>query len=407
MWHGVWQVSVSLAPWLLLGAGLSGLLHVLLPPDFLQRHLTGRLGVVKAVLFGVPLPLCSCGVIPAGLGLRRDGASAGSSVGFLIATPQTGVDSMVVSASMLGWPFALFKVGAALVTGLIGGLATDRWAPSGGTLALAEGEACSASRRDLRAGFDHAMMVLQSIWRWLLFGILVSAALDAFVPAAVWTQVAGWNPGLSMLAALLISLPLYVCATASVPIAATLVAGGLPAGAALVFLMAGPATNVATIGAIRRGLGGRATWIYLVTVIAGSMLLGASFDWLLAGHAQMPAHAHGESNPIALAATVVFWALMAFFAFDDAKAALARVVNARKPAPHQVDLAVTGMSCQGCVRKLHRTLTADAEVESAEVTLEPQRARVYGPISEARVRELVAEAGYRVVEPDPDAVAAE
>ena len=125
MIDAIWNILLELAPWLLLGAVVAGALHVILPANWMQRHLTGRGGVLKAVLVGIPLPLCSCGVIPVGLGLKRDGASNGAAVGFLISTPQTGVDSILVSASFLGWPFALFKVFAALVTGLIGGTLAD------------------------------------------------------------------------------------------------------------------------------------------------------------------------------------------------------------------------------------------------------------------------------------------
>ena len=102
----LWAVLTELAPWLLLGAVVAGLLHGLLPPGFVQRQLQGRAGVAKAVLLGVPLPLCSCGVIPTGIGLKEDGASDGAAIGFLTATPQTGVDSVLVSAGLLGWPFA-------------------------------------------------------------------------------------------------------------------------------------------------------------------------------------------------------------------------------------------------------------------------------------------------------------
>jgi uncharacterized membrane protein YraQ (UPF0718 family) len=120
----IWNVWVELAPWLLLGALVSGVIHVFLPTDFVRRHLTGRGSIAKAVALGVPLPLCSCGVIPAGLGLKKDGASDGAAVGFLISTPQTGVDSVLVAAAFLGWPFALFKVVAATITGMTGGLLT-------------------------------------------------------------------------------------------------------------------------------------------------------------------------------------------------------------------------------------------------------------------------------------------
>ena len=125
MLEEIWNITLVLAPWLLLGTAIAGILHVLLPPGLIHRQLRGRWGVLKAVVLGVPLPLCSCGVIPAGIGLKKDGASDGAAVGFLISTPQTGVDSILVSASFLGWPFALFKVGSAALTGLVGGALAD------------------------------------------------------------------------------------------------------------------------------------------------------------------------------------------------------------------------------------------------------------------------------------------
>ena len=126
MFFASWKVLCQLAPWLLLGMLLSGLLHVFLPAGFVRKKFQGAIGVVKAVLLGVPLPLCSCGVVPAGIGLKNQGASNGASVGFLISTPQTGVDSILVSASFFGWPFAFFKMAVAAITGVIGGWITDR-----------------------------------------------------------------------------------------------------------------------------------------------------------------------------------------------------------------------------------------------------------------------------------------
>ncbi len=114
--ENAWDVTLELAPWLLLGVVIAGILHVFMPQDFVRTHLGhSRFShVVKACLFGVPMPLCSCGVIPAAAGLKKEGASNGATVGFLISTPQTGVDSFAVSAALLGWPFALVKVVAAL-----------------------------------------------------------------------------------------------------------------------------------------------------------------------------------------------------------------------------------------------------------------------------------------------------
>lgn len=333
---------LELAPWLLLGAVVGGMLHVLLPAGWLNRQLTGRWAVVKAVLIGTPLPLCSCGVIPTGLSLRKSGASQGAAVGFLISTPQTGVDSILVSASMLGWPFAIFKVAAALFTGVLGGWLTDRISEPDAPAPLhkapeskipltivdaderanapANQETGSvASNRSLGL-ILHSIELLRSIWRWLVFGVLVSAAITTWVPPQAFSTFAERAGFAAPLAMLLLSIPLYVCATASVPIAASLVAGGFPAGAAIVFLMAGPATNVATIGAIYRTLGARTLAIYLSTLILGSLVAAWGFDSLIGTSTAVAAvHHHHSPTWWSIASVAVLIGLLAWFAVEDAR----------------------------------------------------------------------------------------
>ncbi|MHC5068098.1 MAG: permease, partial [Planctomycetota bacterium] len=275
-----WAVLLELAPWLLLGATVAGLLHVTVPRSFIRRHLGGgRLAsAVKAAILGVPMPLCSCSVIPTGLGLKRDGARTGATVSFMVATPETGVDSIAVTGAMLGWPFAVFKVIVAFVTGVSAGYLADRDdASTAAPLATADAD---VRGRRLAVAFGFVIGdLLHSIWRWLVVGILVSAALTVWLPAGSW-PAAATGPW-AMVLALAVSLPLYVCAVASVPIAAALVAAGMPTGAALVFLMAGPATNIATIGAIGRNLGWRVATIYLATIIVGSVGGGLLYDaWI-------------------------------------------------------------------------------------------------------------------------------
>jgi uncharacterized protein len=138
MIQAMWHILLELAPWLLLGVAVAAALHALLPPDFMRRHLSGRWSVTKAALIGVPLPLCSCAVIPVGLSLKRQGATSGASVAFLISTPQTGVDSLLVSGAMLGLPFALFKMASAFIIGLVGGVLTNKFSAGGDALSLAD-----------------------------------------------------------------------------------------------------------------------------------------------------------------------------------------------------------------------------------------------------------------------------
>jgi uncharacterized membrane protein YraQ (UPF0718 family)/copper chaperone CopZ len=387
----MWQVWLQLSPWLLLGAAVAGVLHVLLPRDFASRQFRGLWGVGKAVTLGVPLPLCSCGVIPAGLGLKKDGASDGAAVGFLISTPQTGVDSLLVSASFLGWPFTIFKWVSALVMGLVGGLTTEAFHTDARDLpALQE----PAAPRSVAGFFEHMLDVIRPIWKWIVFGVVASAAITVWIPPGA---MAGWSAlhaALAGLMALLIALPLYVCATASVPIAAALIAQGMPTGAALVFLMAGPATNVATIGAVKRAFGSRVLAVYLTTVVVGSVALAYVYDALIPfGALGAMIYEHGYPwwawvSALALAG------LFIYFAIDDARRAWRR---RRSPAvPSAVTLEVQGLTCNNCVRKLERALRETEGVTSATVTLEPGRAVIEGCMAPSDLEAVVRAAGYAV-----------
>ncbi len=389
----IWSVLLELSPWLLFGTGLSSILHKVLPPNWIEQQLQGKLGVLKSVLFGIPLPLCSCSVIPTGLGLEKQGSSKGATVGFLIATPQTGVDSIVVSASFLGLPFALFKVGAALLTGLIGGLWVEREFPTEQTEVTTTPQNASHT---WRAAIEHGLDIVRSIWKWLVFGIVLSAAISTFMPPegmGAWVSNTAWGSIGASVLALGISVPLYVCATASVPIAAALVQGGLPLGAALVFLMAGPATNVATIGAVRSALGNRITKIYLGTVIVGSLILGTLFDWVLTASIS-DVHAHEHETWWAQAAALLLLGLLGFFAIEELKMSLSK----NEETDSMQTFAVEGMTCNGCVNRLQKVLNRLDGVDNAVVTLEPGEAKIDGSISRSTITAAIEGAGFDVVE---------
>lgn len=387
----MWQVWLQLSPWLLLGAAAAGLLHVLLPRDFARRQFRGVPGVAKAVALGVPLPLCSCGVIPAALGLKKDGASDGAAVGFLISTPQTGVDSLLVSASFLGWPFTIFKCVSALVMGLVGGLATE-------TLHTDAQEASSleeATAPQSTVGFfEHMVDVIRPIWKWIVFGVVASAAITVWIPPGA---MAGWsdvNPALTGLATLAIAVPLYVCATASVPIAAAFIMQGMPTGAALVFLMAGPATNIATIGAVKRAFGNRVLGVYLATVVLGSVGLAYVYDAFIPFEALgAMTHEHGHAW-WAWASAIALGALFIYFLLDDLRAAVRRRTTPTTSAA--VTIEVEGLTCNNCVRKLERALQETKGVTSATVTLEPSRATVESSLAPSDLEAVVRATGYAV-----------
>ena len=386
-----WHITLELAPWLLLGAAVAGLLHGLVPPSVIQKRFRGLRGVVGAVALGIPLPLCSCGVIPAGIGLKKSGASDGAAIGFLIATPQTGVDSVAVSAGFLGWPFALFKVAAALLMGLLGGGIVEQLSTSDNAEVT---PSTTTHRRDVRAMASHAVDVVRMIWRWLLFGVLLSAALTLYLPTGTLNQTAGTGivASLLMLGA---ALPLYVCATASVPIAAALVAGGLPTGSALVFLMAGPATNVATVGAIWRAFGTRTLVTYLSVVVGGSLLLALAYEPLLGGLTPLSVGAEAHTGVVPTLAAVALCALCVRFALDDLTDWLRRRRSTSQAHTQQRQWHVEGMTCGGCASRLERTLSSIPGVDHAAVSFDQACATIVGPVSDPEVQAAMTAAGFQ------------
>ena len=226
-----------------------------------------------------------------------------------------------------------------------------------------------------------------------MVGVLASAAIQTWLPPSVFQHTQAWGGMAATLGVLLISLPLYVCATASVPIAAALVAGGLPVGAALVFLMAGPATNVATMGAILRGFGRRVLGIYLGTIIVCSVVAAEIFNrWVDPVWSQQMGHGdHGGVG--ATASAVVLLALIGKFALDDVR----RSLSASSPSGEDaMDFAVEGMTCGGCVSRLETVLRGVDGVENALVTLEPGRARVQGQVEPERIETAIRDAGFAI-----------
>jgi len=393
--QAVWDTWLELSPWFLLGVAAAIALHRLLPKSFAQRRLRGPAGVPLAVGLGVPLPLCSCGVLPTAVGLRQHGASRGSSVGFLISTPQTGIDSILVSASFLGLPFALFKVASAALMGLVGGWVTD--AATGPDAASPVETAGNRTRPTWRESLEHGLEIVDMVIVWVVVGVLVSAALHVFVPESVWISLQSIGVWGGMLIALVLSLPLYVCATGSVPIAAALVANGLPAGAALVFLMAGPATNAGTIGALTQHFGFRTTVIYVATIVAGSLGLGWAFSLAWTPEVAVGAE-HAHRAWWAVTSGVVLLGLVAKYGFERGRALWSRLTTSE--ATPAYELAVEGMSCNGCVRKVEGALLQQPGVEAADVEREPGRAIVRGHASPEALIRAIEEAGFSAKHPD-------
>ncbi|UCC21847.1 MAG: permease [Planctomycetota bacterium] len=288
-----WGYVAEMSPYLLFGFFVAGLLSVLVSQEFVERHLGGG-GVwplVKASLFGVPLPLCSCGVIPVTVSLHKHGASKGSAISFLLSTPQTGVDSIFVTLSLLGPLFAVFRPVAAFVTGIVGGGLVNLF--GGGGKGQGEGpgkctDACCGGEgggKKIRRGLKYGFVELpRDIGKAMLVGLAVAALISVLVPEGYFAEKLGTGI-FAMVVMMFLGIPVYVCATASVPVAAALIMKGLTPGAALVFLMTGPATNAASFATIWKSLGKGTAIIYLCTVGGCALVCGILLDWIGGGAA--------------------------------------------------------------------------------------------------------------------------
>lgn len=277
-WSELVSLTLEMAPYLILGFLFAGILYAWFPSHKIVRYLgkNNSASALNAALLGVPLPLCSCGVIPTGISFYKNGASKGSAVSFLISTPQTGVDSIMVTWSLLGLPMAIIRPIIAFVTGVLGGVLTNRLEKkeNGDAKPTQNDKPEEKKKIGLLAMFSYAFgEFLEDIVKWLVIGLLIAALFAVIIPDDFFLRYLS-NDYLSMVIILAASIPLYVCATGSVPIAAVLLMKGLSPGAAIVFLMAGPATNAATISVIGNSMGIKTLYRYLFSIIAGALIFG-------------------------------------------------------------------------------------------------------------------------------------
>lgn len=399
---------VEMAPYLLLGFFVAGILHAFVPRRLYSKWLGGSdmKSVVLSIAFGVPLPLCSCGVIPAAVGMRKDGASKGATAAFLIATPQTGVDSIAATYSVFGLPFALLRPVAALVTGLFGGLAVNaldkerpgEQAVTSGTAGFRTDNPGFADRclSALRYGFGD---MVQDIGRWLLAGLFIAGLITIFVPDGFFVSYAG-NKILNIFIVLLAAAPMYVCATGSIPIAAALMLKGLSPGAALVFLMAGPATNAASMMILSRTLVRRSLIIYLMTILSGAIISGLAVDCLLpAEWFAMPLQNSFASGCCHVEAAHIPWWQTASSAILAALLARALYIrlhhnDSQTIKSNTMTYEITRMACNHCKANVERSLSAVDGIISVKVDLASGTAEVEGTVAPESIVSAVESLGY-------------
>ncbi len=281
---------MAMSPYLLFGYLFAGVLHIFIDTKTVSRHL-GKgsfFSVIKASLFGIPLPLCSCSVIPAAMSLRREGASRGAVLSFLISAPTTGIDSIFATYSLLGMLFMVYRVAASFITGVFAGIIANIFIREKDIPAPRDLPKCKMC--DEEKDHDHGVLhkiggvlryafgdILGDTGKPLITGILIGGVIAFFLPEEFIGTYLG--SGIKAIIVMLIAgIPMYVCATASIPIAAALLMKGINPGAAFAFLVAGPATNIVTISVVGKSMGGKALIVYLGSIVVCSIVMGLFLD---------------------------------------------------------------------------------------------------------------------------------
>ena len=301
---GIWEIFQLLAPFMLIGLLLAGILHIFIPRHMIQRLMGGKglLSVITSAAIGIPLPICSCAVVPVSIELRNKGASKPSIMSFLITTPESGADSILITWGLLGPFMAIARPIASFFSALLAGffaialLKDSNGNDSGKGDDTGCTDNCHSGQEyenfDNEEGLVGILQRFKRIWSYafkkmadeIVFSLLVGLLLAGLIIVAFPDNLAtyGLEKGIiPMLIMLVASVPLYMCASASTPVAAALIVKGISPGAAMVFLLAGPATNVTTIVMLTKQFGGRFVRIYLACIIAGALISGYAFDYLL------------------------------------------------------------------------------------------------------------------------------
>lgn len=406
--HELYTLTIEMAPYLLLGFIIAGAIHAFLPKQKINRWLgkSNNRSVLNAALFGIPLPLCSCGVIPTGVGIYKNGASKGASVSFLISTPQTGVDSIMATYGLMGLPFAIIRPVIAFITGVFGGWFTNKvnHSETSTSLDIATYNNAETIKNKWLVMFKYALVdFLGDIAKWIVIGLLLAAAIGASIPDQFFSEYIR-SDFLGMLIILIASVPLYVCATSSIPIAAMLILKGLSPGAALVFLMAGPATNAATITVIGKAMGRKTLVSYMASIIAGALLFGIVIDYLLPQQwfnisAHFQNHEH-ELLPmwLQISSALVLLLGIANVFIQKLRNKIKSNSTIKQTTMNNIKVTVKGMNCSHCkanvesnLEKIEGIKSIDANIEKEEVTLTGDN------INLNEVKKTVESIGYKYI----------
>ena len=403
----MWALCMEMAPYLLLGMFVSGLISIFIDNSFVTKHIGQKniFSIFKSTLFGIPLPLCSCGVIPVAATLRESGASKGSTVSFLVSTPQTGVDSILLTYGMLGPIFAFFRPLAALISGMFSGIVINHFDKGDHSPAApSRSKSDEPFQKKVFHGFKYGFISLPSDIVVPLFqGLLVAAAIALFIPPDLIAEYFSSNTYLQYLMMLLVSLPVYVCATASIPIALALLIKGITPGAVFVFLMAGPATNASSIAVIKNILGRKTLYRYLSLIGFTALLFGIFLDTFLTidlskivGQHQ----GHEMSGPWTIILTFIFLAILtnAYISrFRPTGKSSKKIVEDLEGQNEQINFNVIGMTCSHCKESVEGAVHSVPGVEQLTVDLLSGKVQVEGKnIDKSVLIERIESKGFSI-----------
>lgn len=406
-----------MAPYLMFGLVFVGLLNLYMTKDLVVKHIgkNNFLSIFKAALFGVPLPLCSCGVVPSAVYMSKNGASKPATVSFLISTPQTGIDSIIATYGMLGPIFAVFRPIAAFIMGIAGGLATKfldkkgiQQEPKMMEFPVFAPKEIKNANYYFQKGLVYPFVeFLDDITSQFLVGLLIAGLITYFIPEDFFAGSILGNGILGMLVMVAIGIPMYVCATASIPIAISLIMKGFSPGIAFVFLAAGPATNAASISILMNSLGRKATFIFVGSISLFSILFGLILDkiFLWTGinpHLQMNhIHQHGMESfgfwHYTIGGIFLILILMSVYRKFFSKyfnKLLKKKDNMKMDSSTKV--IIEGMTCNHCVMNVKNAINSTG-VTRVNVVLADNAAYIEGPFDAEKIKEAVENMGYKYV----------
>ena len=397
------QLFILIAPYLIMGFLVSGLLYMFTSKEMITNNVgnPGFLSVLKASILGVPMPLCSCGVIPVATSMYKRGATKGATLSFLISTPQTGVDSIILTWYQMGPQFAVIRPIIALITGIVGGMIGEKYADKDHQ--TTSNVSHSHQKKNLMDGLKYTFITLpQDIINPLIKGILISALIAIILPDNFFVdnKLTGFT---AMLVIALASIPVYVCATASVPLAMALISKGLDPGAAFVYLMAGPATNAATISVIMNSLGKKMIYIYISVIFISSIFFGTLINFFAEqGYFKFPTlesagHSHNWLWSIFSDISVLLMILITLYSIINQIIKPSNNGAAVNQETADLSIIVKGMTCNHCKETATEAIQNCDGIEKVVIDLKTGNTLIYGKsIDETQIVKSINSVGFSV-----------